>query len=109
MTPEEVRDLMATVAGYDGRAVDARMIMDWHAIIAPISRELAMQAVRVWYSENRGYIQPHDVATMAARLAGLDRAPSVTERRIEGIPQPWDAEGLAAPWAPPQIERKSDA
>ena len=109
MTPEDVKQLLATIAGYDGRGVDARTVYDWHDILNSIPFELAYQAVRLWYAENRGYIQPHDVATTAARIAGLDRAPSVTERRIEGIPQQWDAEGLAAPWAPPQIERKSDA
>lgn len=109
MTPEEVRDLMATIAGYDGRAVDARTIMDWHAIVAPIDRDTAMQAVRVWYSENRGYIQPHDVATTAARLLGLDRQPTITQQRLEGRELPWERQGLAAPWALPGIERKRDA
>lgn len=108
MTPEEMRDLFATIVSFDGRTVDARTIIEWHALIGSIPAELARQAVRVWYSENRGFIQPHDVAVTAARLAGLDQEPSVTQRRIEGVPQPWDAETVVKPWAPPGIERKSD-
>lgn len=108
MTLEQVKQLMATIAGYDGRAVDARTIYDWHAILQSIPFDLALQAVRVWYAENSGYAQPHDVAATAARVAGVDRAPSITQQRIEGLPMPWANEGLAAPWQLPKIERKSD-
>lgn len=107
MTLEEVRQLLATIAGYDGRAVDARTIHDWHAILQPIEFGLAAQAVRLWYSENRGYIQPHDVAVAAARVAGIDREPSITQRRLEGTGMPWDSEKLAGLWPLPQIERKN--
>lgn len=108
MTLEDVKQLLATIAGYDGRAVDARTIYDWHAILQPIPFDLALQAVRVWYAENRGYMQPHDVAASAARLAGVDQRPSITQQRIEGAPMPWASEGLAAPWLPRGIERKDD-
>ena len=44
----------------------------------------------------------------AARVAGLDRQPTVTQQRLEGRELPWAREGLAAPLVLPGIERKSD-
>ena len=108
MTPEDVKQLLATIAGYDGRGVDARTVYDWHDILKSIPFELAHQAVRLWYAENRGYIQPHDVAATAARVAGLDRQPTITQQRLEGRELPWDQQALAAPWVLPGIERKRD-
>lgn len=103
-----MRDILATVAGYDGRAVDARTIHDWHALLGSIPHDLALPAVRAWYAENRGYIQPHDVAQYAARLAGLDRRESVTEQRLQNVRPAWELEGLAAPWLLPGRERHDD-
>lgn len=108
MTLEQMKQLLATIAGYDGRAVDARTIYDWHAILKSIPFELAHQSVRLWYAENRGYIQPHDVAATAARVAGLDQQPTVTQQRLEGRELPWDRQGLAAPWQLPGFEHKAE-
>lgn len=86
MTLEEMRDLLATVAAYDGRAVDRRVIEDWHNIAGALDHRLGVAAVRYWYTFNRGYMQPHDLATAAAAVSGLDRPDSVTARRIARQP-----------------------
>lgn len=108
MTLEEMRQVLATIAGYDGRPVDARVIHDWHEILQAIPFQLALAAARAWYQENRGYVQPHDVAQYAARLAGLDRRESVTEQRLQNVRPAWELEGLAAPWLLPGRERHDD-
>lgn len=100
MTPEECREVLATVAGYDGRTVDRHTILKWHAIIGPIPHNLADAAVVAWYGENSGYIQPHDVGVMAARLSGLADVDTVTRRRLEGRALPWAQQGLGAAWLP---------
>lgn len=97
MTLEEMRDLLATVAGYDGRRVDLRTIEDWHAALGTIPHELAMRAVRAWYVENRGYIQPRDVIEKVAEQTGHDRPDSITARRLEGRPMIGGAQELAEP------------
>ena len=86
MTLEEMRDLLATVAAYDGRAVDRRVIEDWHNIAGSLDHGLGVAAVRYWYTFNRGYMQPHDLATSAATVSGLDRPDSVTARRLAHEP-----------------------
>lgn len=108
MTPEEVRELLATIANYDGRAVDARTIMDWHDALQSIPFDLAKAAVTQWYQTTRGWIQIHDVTSGAVALAGLDRAETVTSRRLEGLAQPWESEELAPVMVMPEIERKAD-
>ena len=104
MTLEQMREILATVAAFDGRAIDRRVIEDWHAAIGPLNPELALAAVRAWYTENRGYIQPRDVLDVAARIEGLDRPDSITARRLEGRPLPFGSEPLAEPL---NIERKA--
>lgn len=103
MTLEQMREILATVASFDGRAIDRRVIEDWHAAIGPISPDLALAAVRAWYTENRGYIQPRDVIDQAAKIEGYDRPDSITARRLDGRPLPFGDEPLVAPM---NIERK---
>lgn len=86
MTLEEMRDVLATVASFDGRAVDRRVIEDWHEVAGSIDFDLAKAAVRNWYAFNRGYLQPHDLAASAASVSGLDRPDSVTDRRLRRQP-----------------------
>ena len=81
-----MRDLLATVAAYDGRAVDRRVIEDWHNIAGSLDHGLGVAAVRYSYTFNRGYMQPHDLATSAATVSGLDRPDSVTARRLAHEP-----------------------
>lgn len=98
MTLEEMRELLAVVASFDGRTVDALVITEWHATaLGALPADLARAAVRSWYSENAGYIQPHHIVTVAARLAGVDRPDSVTERRLTGRALPFGGEPLAPP------------
>ena len=107
MTLEETREILATVAAYDGRAVDRRVIEDWHAIVGGIEYRLAEAAVRYWYTFNRGYLQPHDLATAAATVSGLDRPDSVTARRLAGQPLPHEIQDqVLAPLLP--LERKAE-
>lgn len=108
MTPEEVRELLATIANYDGRAVDARTIMDWHEALKSIPFALAKASVTLWYQTTRGWIQVHDVAAGAIALEGLDREQTVTSRRLEGLSQPWDSEQLAPVMVMPEIEGKNN-
>lgn len=86
MTLEEMRDLLATIASYDGRAVDRRVIEDWHAVVGSIPYEIALLATRSWYAYNSGYMKPNDLATSAASVAGLDQPDSVTDRRLNSQP-----------------------
>lgn len=102
MTLADVREVLATIAAFDGRHVDRRTLEEWQPIIGGMPLDLARQAVREWYAENRGYAQPRDVVEYAARITGLDRAESVTDRRIAGRPNPWDGEPLAEPLALPE-------
>lgn len=104
MNLEQMREILATVASFDGRSIDRRVIEDWHAAIGALSPDLALAAVRAWYTENSGYIQPRNVLDAAARIAGYDRPDSVTARRLEGRPLPFGDEPLAAPL---NIERKA--
>lgn len=99
-----MRELLATVASFDGRPVDRRVIEDWHAAIGPLNPDLALAAVRAWYTENRGYIQPRDVIDTAAALSGANRPDSITARRLDGRPLPFGDEPLAAPL---NIKRKA--
>lgn len=108
MTPEEVRELLATIANYDGRAVDARTIMDWHEALKSIPFDLAKAAVTLWYQTNRGWVQVHDVAAGAIELAGLGEVETVTSRRLEGLSQPWDSEQLGPVMVMPEIEGKNN-
>lgn len=94
---ESTRDVLATVASYCGITVSLRTIQDWHDIIGPIPPELAKAAVRQWYATNRGYIQPYDLASEAAKLAGADVPDSVTRRRLEGRQLEWHGQGLGEP------------
>lgn len=107
MTLEEMRDVLATIASYDGRTVDRRVIEDWHDVAGGIDHRLALAAVRHWYTFNRGYMQPHDIATSAATVAGLDRPDSVTARRLAGQPLAHEIrDAVLGPII--QIERKAD-
>ena len=101
-----MREVLVSVAAFDGRTIDVRVIHEWHAVMGAIDAGLALQAVRVWSAENRGFIQPNDVAATAAKLAGLGRQKTVTELRLDGEPFPWERETLAAQWVLPQIERQ---
>lgn len=103
MTLEQMRELLATVASFDGRSIDRRVIEDWHAAIGPLSPDLALAAVRAWYTENAGYIQPRNVLDVAARIGGFSQPDSITARRLEGRPLPFGDEPLAAPI---KLERK---
>lgn len=105
MTLEEMRDLLATVAAYDGRAVDRRVIEDWHEIAGSLDHRLGVAAVRYWYTFNRGYMQPHDLAAAAATVAGLDRPDSITSRRLAQQPLTHEIrDGVLAPML--KLERK---
>lgn len=109
MTPEECRGVLALIAGYDGRTVDAPTIMAWHKILEPLTNGVALEAVRLWYTENRGYIQPADVVSYAARIVGADRRPTVTQQRLDGVMLPWDHQRLGSAWIPKrqnEIERQ---
>lgn len=107
MTLEEMRDVLATMAAYDGRAVDRRVIEDWHAIAGSLRFDLAIAAVRNWYTFNSGYMQPHDLAASAAVLAGIARPDSITQRRIEGRALPPSVSGELPLAAPLNLERKA--
>lgn len=87
MTLEEMRDeVLATVASFDGRAVDRRVIEDWHAVAGTADPRAARAAVQYWYATNRGYMQPHDLAVSIAAVTGSDRPETLTARRLDGLP-----------------------
>lgn len=88
MTLEQMRALLAKIAAYDGRAVDRVVIEEWHAIAGGLDYELGVVAVRYWYTFNRGYMQPNDLATAAAAVSGRDKPDTVTAQRLEGRPVP---------------------
>ena len=84
MSLEQMRALLAKIAAYDGRAVDRLVIEEWHAIAGSLDYELGVVAVRYWYTFNRGYMQPHDLAAASAKVSGRDEPDSVTARRLAG-------------------------
>lgn len=107
MTLEEMRDLLATIASFDGRTIDRRVIEDWHELCHSIPYELARQGVLLWYGMNPGYMRPHDLAGAAASVAGLDRRESVTSRRLQGL-QARHVAIDAVMVEPMALERKAD-
>lgn len=107
MTLEEMRDLLAMMASFDGRVIDRRVIEDWHELCHSIPYELARAAVKLWYGMNPGYMKPHDLAGAAATVAGLDKQESITSRRLRGLPALHEAaDSTLAP--PMELERKAE-
>jgi len=75
MTPEETAKVLAEIALYDNRRVDAPTVAAWHRIIGKLDYADAHAAVVAHFSESSDWVQPRHIIEQAKRIRSARQAP----------------------------------
>jgi hypothetical protein len=78
MTPEQIVDLLTTIAAFDRRTVGKGDVIAWHATLNDIRYEDALTVVIDHYRQSREWLMPADIRNAVRtlrnkRLEGMDR------------------------------------